>query len=145
MRAFACFISALLSLIMVNETLPAAEGPAAPPQRAEGEPGPTVVEVPVVVLPVSADDGRLLYYAYLMVQLEIPNANDRWSVEEKIPQIKDSFVRELHSQTNRLTEDPDSIDVEGVRQRLAARVQDIVPYDTVGALIIKDLAVPKRR
>ncbi len=123
-----------------SPSLHASETEEAPPEKTA--PGPTVVEVPVLLMPVSTATGRLKYYAYLVVQLEIPKPTDRWSVEEKIPYIKDAFIRELHSAPNSVDNDPTRIDVEGVKARLMARIKAIFGDDRVGSIIIKDLAAP---
>ena len=103
-------------------------------------PGPTVVEVPVLLIPISSKNGLLRTYAYLVVQLEIPRPNDRWSVEEKIPFIQDLFVRELHDQTNVMENDADTIDIEGIKARLLKRVQGFFGDDRVASVLVKDLA-----
>jgi|GEM_PF-2392757 len=107
------------------------------------EPGPTVVEVPVMLMPIATASGRMKYYAYLALQLEIPSPNDRWSVEDKLPYILDAFIRELHENPNIVDNNPRVIDIPGIKARLSARVHDIFGDDRVGEIIIKSLALPR--
>ncbi len=107
-------------------------------------PGPTVVEIPIIVIPVANEAGRIIKYGYLIAQLEIPRPNDRWYVESRIPYIKDTFIRELHKFPNTLPSNSNELDVEGVRQRLADRARELVG-DRVGMIIFKDLAFPPPR
>lgn len=106
----------------------------------DNKPGPTVVVVPVIVLPMTNETGELLYYGYILIHLEIPNPLDRWDVEDKIPYIKDAFIRELHAGPTTIpgTED---LNTEDVRARLAEKVHALVG-DRVGEVIFKDLAFP---
>ena len=107
-------------------------------------PGPTVVEIPVLLIPITSKDGLLRAYAYLVVQLEIPRPNDRWTVEEKVPFLMDLFVRELYGQMNTMENDADTIDIEGIKARLLTRVQDFFGDDRVGSVLVKDLASQMR-
>lgn len=106
----------------------------------DNKPGPTVVVVPIIVLPMTNETGELLRYGYILIHLEIPNPLDRWDVEDKIPYIKDAFIRELHAGPTTIpgTED---LNVEEVRARLAEKVHGIVG-DHVGEVIFKEIAFP---
>lgn len=103
-------------------------------------PGPTVVVVPVIVLPITTQDGELLHYGYILIHLEIPNPLNRWDVEANIPYIKDAFIKELHSRSNTIP-GTEELNVEGLRQRLADLVHKLVG-DKVGTVIFKDIAFP---
>ena len=103
---------------------------------------PTVVQVPVVLAPMADEAGELLYYVYLLIEIEIVKSTDRWSVEEKIPYIKDAFVRELHAKRNDLPEKPGEVDLESIRERLRKHAVSIVPDASIGKLFFRDVAVP---
>jgi len=119
-------------------------GASEPVEEAEKTaPGPTVVEVPVMLMPIATASRRMHYYAYVLFQLEIPSPNDRWSVEDKIPYIQDAFIRELHARPNVLDDDPMIIDIRGIKARLSARIRDIMGDERVGEIIIKELALPR--
>ncbi len=134
--------NALVSILLCAMTAAgiAAEGPN---DEVKTAPGPTVVQIPVVLLPIADQDGRLLRYAFVTVELEIPRATDRWSVEDMLPVIKDAFVRELHSRPNTLPDNPDQLDVEGIRSRLFERVNTIISDGRVGSVIFRGLATPE--
>ncbi len=141
LRKCALIISLITGLVLgLSFSVRANEGAPEPEKTA---PGPTVVEVPVLLMPIATSSGRMHYYAYLLIQLEIPSPNDRWSVEDKIPYIQDAFVRELHARPNVQNDDPMLIDVPGIKARLAARIHDIFGDDRVGEIIFKELALPR--
>ncbi len=150
-------ILSLLMALAVSSALSSATGWAASPSKSADDhgaatdhsdeklaPGPTVVEIPIIVIPVANETGRIIKYGYLIAQLEIPRPNDRWYVESRIPYIKDMFIRELHKYPNTLPSNSRELDVEGVRQRLADRAHEMVG-DRVGTIIFKDLAFPPPR
>lgn len=103
-------------------------------------PGPTVVVVPIIVLPVSDASGRLIKYGYLLIHLEIPKPADRWYVESRIPYIKDAFIREIHRAPD-VKPGTEDLDVDALRQRLADQVHALVG-NRVGMILFKDIAFP---
>ncbi len=141
LRKCALILCLLTGLVLgLSYSAGASETTSEPEKTA---PGPTVVEVPIMLMPIATASGRLHYYAYLHIQLEIPSPNDRWSVEDRIPYIQDAFIRELHSRPNVLNDDPMVIDIQGIKGRMSARIKDIFGDDRVGEIIIKDLALPR--
>jgi len=104
----------------------------------------TVVQVPVVLMPVSDASGELLNYAYILVELKIANSTDRWSVEERIPYIKDAFIRVLHSTPNRAYDANEPVNQEAIRQKLLTALTGIVPEGIVSGLVFRDIATTNR-
>ena len=145
MQIKAILINVLVAFLLAMPVpeLMAAENLADIDAEAKTGPGPTVVQIPVVLLPLADENGRLLRYAFATIELEIPRATDRWSVEDLLPVIKDAFVRELHHGTNIVAGNPDQLDIEGIRTRLFARVNEIVSDGRVGSVIFRDVAAPQ--
>ena len=104
----------------------------------------TVVQVPVVLMPVSDPDGNLINYAYILVALQIANSGDRWSIEERIPYIKDAFIRVLHDSPNMASDLEGSVNQDDVREKLLAKLGEIVPPGVVNGLVFRDIATTNR-
>src|ERR1700741_688109 len=56
------------------------------------------------------------------------------SVRSKVPVLQDAFLREVNRATIVRADDPKAVDVETLTARLVARMQAILPGDTVSAL-----------
>jgi len=139
----------LFRILALLTLLPMGAVPALSADEPEEEGGgilrvDTVVQVPVVLMPVSDPSGELLNYAYILVELKIANSNDRWTVEERIPYIKDAFIRVLHSTPNRADDADEPVNQEAIRQKLLDALTGIVPGGMVSGLVFRDIATTNR-
>ena len=121
-----------------------AEEPAADPSGAAVARVNTVVQVPVVLMPVSDASGNLINYAYILVELKIAKSSDRWSVEERIPYIKDAFIRVLHASPNYPLGADGTVNQDEIRQKLIGALGKIIPAEMVSGLVFRDIATTNR-
>jgi hypothetical protein len=97
--------------------------------------GPVDVELPRVLAPMVVE-GRLQGYAYMTISLIPTSPGQILAIREKVHFIQDAFVRELNRGSIQKTDDPKAVDMEATKARLLARVQEVVPANSV-----KDLSI----
>ena len=102
--------------------------------------GPTDVEMPPLLAPVIVDN-RLDSYAYITIQLT-PAARDKvFLIREKVPFLQDGFLREVNKAPIGKAGDPKAVDQEALKKRLLARVNQILPKDTVSDLKFEQIVL----
>lgn len=143
MRRLFCILAAI-SLLPIGAVPGFSAEEAEDPSEAAISRVATVVQVPVVLMPVSDPTGQLLNYAYILVELKIANSTDRWSVEERIPYIKDAFIRVLHATPNHPKAEEELVNQDEIRDRLMAALNGIVPSGVVSGLVFRDIATTNR-
>lgn len=102
--------------------------------------GPVDVELPPIIAPMIVAQ-RLENYAYITVSLTPANLNQTFLIREKIPFLRDAFLRELNKGTIVKGDDPKAVDVAAVKERLEARMKQILPAGTVTALKLAPIIV----
>jgi|SRR5579871_3017947 len=102
--------------------------------------GPTDVEMPPLLAPVVVDN-RLDSYAYITIQLT-PAARDKvFLIREKVPFLQDGFLREVNKAPIGKASDPKAVDQEALKKRLLARLNQILPKDTVSDLKFEQIVL----
>jgi hypothetical protein len=129
MGASAAFIAAML---------------AAPALAAESAPaksdGIVDVGVPAIFAPVIVGS-RLQSYAYITVLLT-PAAPDKvFAIREKMPFLRDAFLRELNRGTIVKADDPKAVDTAGIKVRLLDQMNAVLPQGTVSALKLEQIVM----
>ena len=102
--------------------------------------GPTDVEMPPLLAPVIVDN-RLDSYAYITIQLT-PAARDKvFLIREKVPFLQDGFLREVNKAPIGKASDPKAVDQEALKKRLLARLNQILPKNTVSDLKFEQIVL----
>jgi hypothetical protein len=102
--------------------------------------GPTDVEMPPLLAPVIVDN-RLDSYAYITIQLT-PAARDKvFLIREKVPFLQDGFLREVNKAPIGKAGDPKAVDQDALKKRLLARLNQILPKDTVSDLKFEQIVL----
>jgi flagellar basal body-associated protein FliL len=112
---------------------------AYPVQRAVGaEPaakdqGVTNVEIPAFLAPMLIGN-RLEQYAYITVALTPANREKMLAIREKMPFLRDAFLREVNKANIVKADDPKTVDTVALKARLLVRVNQILPKGSVSDL-----------
>ncbi|MCP5433474.1 MAG: hypothetical protein H6923_09425 [Alphaproteobacteria bacterium] len=101
---------------------------------------PREVDIPVMVVPVTAEDGTILSYAYMTLQVEVIGT-DVWTVRAKIPFLQDAFLKEMFSRSIATADGSGQVDVDLMRARLKARASGVLEKGTVTQIIVKQLDI----
>lgn len=130
-----------LSHLLLTAALVLAPMPAA--RAAEGQPkadGIVDVELPAMFAPMVVDQ-RLQSYAYITVALTPTGSDKVLAIREKVPFLRDAFLRELNKGTIVKADDPKSVDSAAVKTRLMARVKAVLPEGTVADLKLEQIVM----
>jgi hypothetical protein len=92
--------------------------------------GPVDVTLPNLLAPMVVD-GRLQGYAYLTLSLVPASQGQVLPIREKVHFLQDAMIRELNRGPISKPEEPTAVDVEAVKERLMARVHEILPAQAV--------------
>ena len=110
-----------------------------PVERVVGaEPPPkdqavTNVELPAFLAPMLLGN-RLESYAYITVALTPANREKMLAIREKMPFLRDAFLREVNKASIVKTDDPKTVDTVALKARLLVRVNQILPKGSVSDL-----------
>jgi len=102
--------------------------------------GPTDVEMPPLLAPVVVEN-RLESYAYITVQLTPATRDKVFLIREKVPFLQDGFMREVNKAPIGKASDPKTVDQEALKKRLLARLNQILPKDTVSDLKFEQIVM----
>ena len=102
--------------------------------------GPVDVELPPMLAPMVVGN-RLDSYAYITIALA-PAARDKvLDIREKVPFLRDAFLRELNKGSIVKADDPKAVDEAAVKSRLTARVKQILPVGTVSEVKLEQIVI----
>jgi flagellar basal body-associated protein FliL len=110
-----------------------------PVERVAGaEPPPkdqavTNVEVPAFLAPMLIGN-RLEQYAYITVALTPANREKMLAIRDKMPFLRDAFLREVNKANIVKADDPKTVDTVALKARLLVRVNQILPKGSVSDL-----------
>ncbi len=96
------------------------------------------VEVPAIFAPMVVQQ-RLESYAYITVLLTPAGADKTLIIREKMPYLRDAFLRELNKGTIIKSDDPKAVDTAAVKTRLLARLNQILAPGTVSELKLEPI------
>src|SRR5882757_10779997 len=93
----------------------------------------TNVELPAFLAPMLIGN-RLEQYAYITVALTPANREKMLAIREKMPFLRDAFLREVNKASIVKTDDPKTVDTVALKARLLVRVNQILPKGSVSDL-----------
>ena len=129
------WLSAVFALAVI---VPAPAARAA--EAAATDQGPANVEMPPLLAPLVVEN-RLESYAYITVQLT-PSTRDKvFLIREKVPFLQDGFLREVNKAPIGKATDPRTVDEPALKKRLLARVNQILPKNTVSDLKFDQIVI----
>ena len=102
--------------------------------------GPTDVELPPILAPIVVDN-RLDSYAYITIQLTPASGDKVFTIREKVPFLRDSFLREVNKTSIGKANDPKTVDQPALKSRLLARMNEILPKGTVSDLKFEQIVL----
>jgi hypothetical protein len=102
--------------------------------------GPVDVELPPILAPMVVGT-RLESYAYITVAL-VPSGPDKvLGIREKVPFLRDAFLRELNKTSIVKADDPKAVDDAAVKTRLTERAKQILPAGTISELKLQQVVI----
>jgi hypothetical protein len=101
--------------------------------EAAKDQGPTDVELPPILAPIVVDN-RLDSYAYITIALSPSSGDKVFTIREKVPFLRDAFLREVNKTSIGKANDPKLVDQVALKTRLLARMNEIFPKGTVSDL-----------
>jgi flagellar basal body-associated protein FliL len=104
------------------------------------DPGPTDVDLPAFFAPLVVEN-RLESYAYMSLSLTPASRDKVFVIREKMPFLRDAILREVNKGTITKSDDPKAVDTAGLKARLLARVNQILPANTVSDLKFEQIIV----
>lgn len=135
MRALA---SAILVCFLAVPALAAEPAPSSSDKG--GAPG-TNVEMPFLMAPLTASDGKLSGYAYISMRLTATSAAGALDVRDKIAFIQDAFVRDVNGASVTKPSDPGTVDNPALEGRLLADARKVMGLGKVASIAIVQLQV----
>ena len=93
----------------------------------------TNVELPAFLAPMLKGN-RLEQYAYITVALTPANRERMLAIREKMPFLRDAFLREVNKANIVKADDSNSVDTVALKARLLVRVNQILPKGSVSDL-----------
>ena len=93
----------------------------------------TNVELPAFLAPMLKGN-RLEQYAYITVALTPANRERMLAIREKMPFLRDAFLREVNKASIVKADDPKTVDTVALKARLLVRVNQILPKGSVSDL-----------
>jgi hypothetical protein len=108
--------------------------------EAAKDQGPTDVELPPILAPIVVDN-RLDSYAYITILLTPASGDKVFTIREKVPFLRDGFLREVNKTSIGKTNDPKTVDQPALKTRLLARMNEILPKGTVSDLKFEQIVL----
>ena len=100
----------------------------------------TNVELPAFLAPMLIGN-RLESYAYITVSLTPANREKMLTIREKMPFLRDVFLREVNKGSIVKVDDPKTVDTVALKARLLLRVDQILPKGTVSDLKFQQIVM----
>ncbi len=104
------------------------------------EQGIVDVRLPALLAPMIVGP-RLESYAYITIVLAPTGANKVLLIREKVPFLRDAFLRELNKGTIVKAADTKAVDAEAIKTRLTARMNQVLPAGTVAEVKLEQIVV----
>jgi hypothetical protein len=105
-----------------------------------GVPG-TNVEMPFLMAPLTASDGKLSGYAYISTRLTAASAAGALDVRDKIAFIQDAFVRDVNGTAVAKSADSGAVDNPALEARLLADAKRVMGSGKVASIAIVQLQI----
>jgi flagellar basal body-associated protein FliL len=134
--SFVLGLALIGALVLPLSAALAAEAPAKDPK----DQGTTDVELPAILAPMVVDN-RLESYAYITVALTPTSRERQLLIREKMPFLRDGFLREVNKASIASAGDPKMVDQPALKKRLLARVSQILPPGTVSDLKFPEIVM----
>jgi hypothetical protein len=111
-----------------------------PSSDKSGAPGANV-EMPFLMAPLMASDGKLSGYAYISTRLTAVSGAGALDVRDKIAFIQDAFVRDVNGAGVGKPTDPGTVDNSALEARLLADAKRVMGPGKVASIAIVQLQV----
>ena len=105
------------------------------PASAPAEPNPGYVDFASLSKPVIRD-GRLRHYVHLAVTLELFDEDDVALVEDKVPALRDAFLRALYRAPEAGGTAPGEPDLDDIKARLLEIANQVAGEGVVRAVLV---------
>lgn len=115
-----------LPLLAAAPALAAEHGAPSKSEAATSGPPGTNIDLEYLMAPLTAENGKLLGYAYINPRITVASEGLVTPVRDKVPFIQDAFVRDVTTRGIATDHDPRSVDIKGVEARLLANATKVM-------------------
>jgi hypothetical protein len=113
-------------------------------EAQKGKPG-TNVDMPLLMAPLTNEDGKLHGYAYISSRLTASSEGAVTDVREKIPFIQDAMVRDINNAGVTTADDREKVDIPSVESRLLANARKVMGANKVKQITICTVQIAELR
>jgi flagellar basal body-associated protein FliL len=100
----------------------------------------TDVELPAFLAPM-LNGNRLESYAYITIALSPANREKMLAIREKMPFLRDAFLREVNKASIVKADDLKAVDTVALKARLLIRLEQILPRGSVSDLKFQQIVL----
>lgn len=107
-------------------------------RSTEAAPAPKPIYVNIERLPAAVTDseGRTIGYVFLDISLELTGAEEQAFVTDRLPRIRDAFLRSISKDGISRPDEPGVIDFEGVGQRFKDTANAVLGREVIQQVLI---------
>jgi hypothetical protein len=138
--ALLAFLAMAVPAVAAEHGAPKAEGDA----KKGGKPG-TNVDMPLLMAPLTNQEGKLSGYAYISSRLTASSEGAVTDVREKLPFIQDAMVRDINNTGVTTVDDHEKVDIAGVESRLLANARKVMGASKVKQITICTVQIAELR
>jgi hypothetical protein len=109
-----------------------------------GKPG-TNVDMPLLMAPLTNEEGKLHGYAYISSRLTASSEGAVTDVREKLPFIQDAMLRDINNASVTTAEDREKVDITAVEARLLANARKVMGASKVKQITICTVQIAELR
>ena len=100
----------------------------------------TNVELPAFLAPMLIGN-RLESYAYITIALAPASRENMLAIREKMPFLRDAFLREVNKASIVKGDDPKTVDTVALKARLLVRLNQVLPQGSVSDLKFQQIVM----
>jgi flagellar basal body-associated protein FliL len=100
----------------------------------------TKVELPAFLAPMLIGN-RLEGYAYITIALAPASRENMLAIREKMPFLRDAFLREVNKASIVKGDDPKTVDTVALKARLLVRLNQVLPQGSVSDLKFQQIVM----
>ena len=138
------FLAMAVPALAAEHGAPAAKEGGSHDAKKGGKPG-TNVDMPLLMAPLTNEDGKLHGYAYISSRLTASSEGAVTDVREKIPFIQDAMVRDINNAGVTTADDREKVDIGNVESRLLANARKVMGANKVKQITICTVQIAELR
>lgn len=142
--ALLAFLAMTASAAAAEHGAPAAKEGGSHEAKKGGKPG-TNVDMPLLMAPLTNEEGKLHGYAYISSRLTASSEGAVTDVREKLPFIQDAMLRDINNTAVTTADDREKVDIANVESRLLANARKVMGASKVKQITICTVQIAELR